>query len=364
MMNKRRKNLFWMPFYQEYQTKMMELLHFRNLNSLQFFLLIFSVFFIFSCKMDNNKQSRKGEEKINLMSLKHIQHSLISKGDNFPDFNPAKDSIDYFLFSLHNKNSIEDFKIRANFSNKKMDEIISLLKTKNWIHYIDNKPFPSIFITTHKDGKMLFKYAEPLAEKIVNAIEKDIPTIKEKFNHTEVSKNQNFEYWSFLILSNVLLDSWQIENVEKEYLMKENRPLRHGKNYYYSIMENNDTTREVFGIYGNQYEENGNKTINIYGNNRIGITLHNSINKISKTDNEILKEIANNFKPKLINIFLEETVYIKEIYKISGYENEISFEEFFIWWYHFIYTEATNIMHKKGLLKVPNSGNFEYELEE
>lgn len=75
-------------------------------------------------------------------------------------------------------------------------------------------------------------------------------------------------------------------------------------------------------------------------------------------------KIANNFKPKLINIFLKETVYIKKIYKISGYENEISFEEFFIWWYHFIYTKATNMMNDRCLLLVPASGNFEYELEE
>ena len=124
----------------------------------------------------------------------------------------------------------------------------------------------------------------------------------------------------------------------KEYLKKENRPQRHGKNYYYSLMENKATNREVFGIYGNQYEEKGDITINIYDNNRIGITLDNSTNKISKSDNEILKEIAANFKPKLITIFNKETAYIKKTYQITGYENEISFEEFFIWWYHFIYT--------------------------
>lgn len=214
--------------------------------------------------MDNNKQHIKEVEEITLMFPKHIQHGLISKGDNFPDFNPAKDSIDYFLFSLHNKNSIEDFKRKTKFSDKKIGEIISLLKNKNWIHLIDNKPYSSVFIATHKDGEMLFNYAKPLAEKIVNEIEKEVPSIKRNFYRMDVAKNQKFEQWSFLILSNVLLDSWQIDNVEKDFLKKENRPERHGKNYYYSIMENNDTSLESFGIYGNQYEENGHKTINIY----------------------------------------------------------------------------------------------------
>jgi len=314
--------------------------------------------------MDNNKQYIKEGGKINLMFPKHIQHALISKGDNFPDFNPAKDSIDYFLFSLHNKISVEDFKKKTNFSDKKIDEIEKLLKSKNWLHDIGNTIKPSIFIATQKDGEILYEYALPLANSIVNEIEKELPSIKTRFKETAISKNQSFEEWSFLILSNVLLDSWQIDDVEKEYLKKENRPQRHGKNYYYSLMENKATNREVFGIYGNQYEEKGDITINIYGNNRIGITLDNSTNKISKSDNEILKEIAANFKPKLITIFNKETAYIKKTYQITGYENEISFEEFFIWWYHFIYTKATDIMNDKGLLTIPESGNFEYELEE
>lgn len=331
---------------------------------LVYFLLPFlNLIFIFSCTMDNS--NKKGIEKeINFLFLKNIQHGLISKDDNFPDFIPQKDSVDYFLFSLHENIPLADFKQKTNFSDRKIDEIEKLLKSKNWLHDIDNTTKPSIFIATQKDGEILYEYALPLANSIVNEIEKELPSIKTAFKKTEIFKKQNFEEWSFLILSNVLLDSWQIDDVEKEYLKKENRPQRHGKNYYYSLMENKATNREVFGIYGNQYEEKGNITINIYGNNRIGITLDNSTNKISKSDNEILKEIAANFKPKLIAIFNKETAYIKNTYKITGYENEISFEEFFIWWYHFIYTKATDIMNDKGLLTIPNSGNFVYELEE
>jgi hypothetical protein len=44
------------------------------------------------------------------------------------------------------------------------------------------------------------------------------------------------------------------------------------------------------------------------------------------------------------------------------YDKEITFEEFFIWWYHLIYTQATNEMKQKGLLSIPQSGNFPYGL--
>ena len=185
-----------------------------------------------------------------------------------------------------------------------------------------------------------------------------------KFNETEISKTQDFEKWSFLILSNVLLDSWQIDNVEKYYLNKEKRPNRHGKNYYYSIMENTDKNRETFGIYGNQYEEINGKAISIYGNNRLNISLKESKNEISKLDNEIFIKIANDFKPKLIDILNSEDDYIRKIYKETGYQKEITFEEFFIWWYHFMYTQTTEIMNDNNMLIIPESGNFEYQVNE
>ncbi|WP_205125556.1 hypothetical protein, partial [Flammeovirga kamogawensis] len=217
---------------------------------------------------------------------------------------------------------------------------------------------------TQKDGEKLFKSSIPIANKVVGEIQKELPDIKLKFNETEISKTQDFEKWSFLILSNVLLDSWQIDNVEKYYLNKEKRPNRHGKNYYYSIMENTDKNRETFGIYGNQYEEINGKSISIYGNNRLNISLKQSENEISKSDNEIFSKIASDFKPKLIDILNSEDNYIRKTYKETGYQKEITFEEFFIWWYHFMYTMATKIMSDNNMLKIPDSGNFEYQIEE
>lgn len=331
---------------------------------MKYYIMIFSCILILSCKTEENKQNKGKERKIDLLFEIKIEHSLISRGNNFPDFRYSKDSMDLFLIALHENIPISDFEEKTKFTIEKIDEIEKLLETKNWLHFIDNKPKPSVFIATKKDGKKLFKSSIPIANEIVMEIQKELPTIKQKFNQTEISKTQDFEKWSFVILSNVLLDSWQIDNVEREYLKKEMRPKRHGKNYYYSIMENEDGNRETFGIYGNQYEEIDGKTISIYGNNRIGISLESSENKISKFDNEIFTEIANNFKQKLIDILNEKDDYIKNMYTETGYQKEITFEEFFIWWYHFIYTKATDIMNENGILTIPENGNFEYEINE
>lgn len=320
-------------------------------------LLILLIFL--SCQTKVKQQS-----KINEIFEKEFEHSLISRGNNFPDFNYQKDSMDLFLIALHEQIPLSEFRKKTGLTEKKIKEIENLLESKNWLHFDDKNPKPSIFIATEEDGKILFDHSKPIAIEIVAEIERELSEIKKQFNQTEISKTQDFSKWSFLILSNVLLDSWQIDNVESEFLKKEKRPERHGKNYYYSIMENVEKNREVFGIYGNQYEEKNGKSISIYGNNRIGVTNISSENYISKLDNQILTKIAENFKPKLINILNQKSEYIGEIYKKTGYENEITFEEFFIWWYHFIYTQATDIMNKKKMLTIPKSGNFEYVISE
>lgn len=333
-------------------------------RNMKYYTMIFLSILIFSCQSKKVKQNIKNTNKIDLLFKKKFEHSLISRGNNFPDFHYSKDSMDLFLISLHENIPISDFKKKTNFSTKKIKQIEKLLETKNWLHYVIGKPKPSVFIATQEDGEMLFKSSMPIANDIIAKIQEELPEIKQKFNQTEIAKTQDFKKWSFLILSNVLLDSWQIDNVESEYLKKDKRPERHGKNYYYSIMENQEKNRETFGIYGNQYEEKDGKEFSIYGNNTVRITLKSNENIISKSDNEIFKEIAEYFKPKLVRILNSHSDYIKKVYRETGYQNEITFEEFFIWWYHFIYTKSTDIMNEKGLLVVPENGNFEYETKE
>ena len=238
-----------------------------------------------------------------------------------------------------------------------MQDVIKLLKTKNWLHEFDNQIKPSVFIATKYDGKKLYKYAKPISKDIAEEITQRLSEIKRKFFETEISKTQSFEEWSFFILSNVLLDNWQIGNVESEFLKVSARPTRHGKNYYASILELT-TDREGFNIYGNQF---GNQCI--YGNNRFNADLSETKYFINTHDDEIFSQMAEYFTPELVQILNKNKKYSEKIYRKLGYSKEITFEEFYMWWYHFIYTEATNLMNRNQILTIPKGGNFVYEIE-
>jgi len=289
--------------------------------------------------------------------LHNFEISFISRGDNFPDFSLRNDSAKFLLVYLHEKLPVTAFQHDANLDDETVNETISLLKEKNWLHETDGKLYPTVFIATEKDGEELYTFAEPISAQISAAIEKRLPIIKAEFIKTEMSKNQSFNHWSFLILSNVLLDNWNIFPMERAFLKTEDRPLRHGKNYYAAIKENNGT-REAFGIYGNQYADN----FAIYGNNRLNISDKKKIseNIISSSDNGIFEKMAADFLPELLKILENNKPYFEEIYHKTGYSEEITFNEFFIWWYHFIYTQTTNELASKGLLTIPENGNFVY----
>lgn len=151
---------------------------------------------------------------------------------------------------------------------------------------------------------------------------------------------------------------------KRDFLKQQDRPLRNGNHYYYRISENTNPKIETSGIYGNQAQQTENRDISIYGNNRLNLRLTSSQNIISKSDNKIFDEIAKNYLPQLLKILESERDYSKKIYSKLGYNKEITFEEFFIWWYHFIYTQSTNEMNEKGALSIPVSGNFDYIIED
>ncbi len=165
---------------------------------MKYYIIVFSCILILSCKTEDNKHNKEKDSEIDLLFEKKVEHSLISRGNNFPDFRPSKDSMDLFLIALHENIPISDFKKKTSFTNEKIGRIEKLLKTKNWLHFVENKPNPSVFIATQKDGEILFKHSIPIAYEIVAEIQKELPTIRQKFNQTEISKTQDFKKWSFV----------------------------------------------------------------------------------------------------------------------------------------------------------------------
>jgi len=128
--------------------------------------------------------------------------------------------------------------------------------------------------------------------------------------------------------------------------------------------------KEVFGIYGNQYSCKDTICFITYGNNRVNNSktlkemMIMNIPFLTKNDQRILREMAAFYKPKLIEVLeTNRYIFVKE-YEKFVYKNEISFGEYFIWYYHFLYTSVTDKLAEKGFLIIPENGNFRVQLEQ
>jgi len=281
---------------------------------------------------------------------------IISRGDNIPDFEPMKDRMDLLVIALHKGIPATDFGAKMGVGPAKVEELLRFLEGKNYVHRVGGRIKPSVFIADAEDGARLYEWALPVSRRIVEAIRASLPSLRERFSGLDMSRGRRFEDWSFFILGDVLLDNWQIRSVERDFLKAADRPLRHGKNYYAAFLEKNPKN-EPFGIYGNMVG-----TISVFGNNRGRAEASATNNKVSAADNGALEAMAADFLPRLLEVLESTRPYAEKVFADSGYSKEAAFNEFYLWWYHFIYTQAINLMAEAGMLTLPADGNFFYQM--
>lgn len=312
------------------------------------------------------------KETIKEDTLTVWEFKMISQGKNKPDFNPSKDSLNYIPILLHKGYELKEIQKYYDWTQEELKTRVDLLLKANFIkNHSDNEMTASLMVISEDEGKEISAYLKPITNDITKAIERNLDSIKFKTKKIECLSGFDFKDISLLILSNVLLDNGQINNVEKEYLGKE-RPNRNDKNYYASYQEKSkNSSYEALGIYGNQVEMKKGFALCRYGNQRYlpdVIELNKKIEErysnisererfeypiITSKCNEGVRKLAAFFKPKLLSILNHHTSMIKEIYRNSTYKKEISYEEYFIWAYHILYTDITNELISKGHIVIP-----------
>ncbi len=303
-----------------------------------------------------------------VLNTKYEQH-FISSGDNFPEISLKTNGRYLFLVGLHNGFEMNEIQKELGWTDSQLSEELILLKNNGYLKINNGNYFPAINILMQKEGDEIFENCEPIARKIVQSIAGLAPDIKNMFAKMKVSSSYSYDDLSFFLLSDVLLDNWQINNVEREFLQRK-RPLRHGKRYYIQYAEVDSTfSREVFGIYGNQYKCDDSVCYITYGNNRknhpkkLDELANMEIPLLTKEDQEILREMANMYMPELIKILKNNKKQFLDFYEKSIHRNETDFEEFFIWYYHFLYTESTDMLAAKGIITIPETGIYRIKLE-
>lgn len=340
------------------------------------------------------------------------EHHMISSGANRPDFNVEAQANTEVLVALHQGQEIA----AGN------EQVVAALRQRGFVKDGPAGPIPAVLLVSLEDGRRWFGVSPRVSAAAARIIVEHLPAVRAAIGNIGNLGSLNWSQAAFFILSDVLLDSWQINTVERRWLGVE-RPQRSGGRYYYTLMARPaESDLEAFGIYGNQFFNYGDVAIGLYGNRRLagvrlpsldtaqlqalfGVgegdpraahamlarTLANAargapvsaseragfqslglmnesgavcVPVLREADYVALNGIAALIEDDLITALNGERAALAAVYDASPYAVSVSFEEYLIWWYHFFYTNVTDRLAGEGILEIPGGGVTTYIVTE
>ena len=349
-----------------------------------------------------------------------FEKKLISSGHNSPSLNISANRLTEICVALHRRKALAPIERDLGISSAELRGRVDSLVTAGLVkRSLSGQFLPTFMVVTLADAKWMAP-PEDIVEATGRLIADRLPDIRARAESIPAIRRAGFSQSAFLILSNVLLDNWQIENVEREFLKAE-PPLRDGRRYYYAIFEKPASQRgEAFGIYGNGGGPLGKVRLGVYGKQRYdGSTLllpskeeftrlfelpaqadvkaeagallehmvalartgedylsarqRAGLGKLGLLENGELRvtvfsdaeakelgAVAAILTPALLSLLERQRAGLESAHDRSPFGEEVTFNEFFIWWYHFFYSATTDWLAHKGLLEIPRSGNATY----
>jgi hypothetical protein len=330
-----------------------------------------SLAIVFFLMLNNDLLAQTKVEFKDILS-KNFDFYMISKDDNMPDINPYKDSLNLITILLHYGKKEADIRAYFKWSPDVFDAKLKRMQESDMIKINQaNKAQPYYFVCSKMEAKEIELGLKNLVGETADSIQSVSKKIASEVAKIKAFRKISFKNTALLVLSDVLLDSWQIENVEQDFL-KSPRTLRHGKHYYAAFNEKEKGSNlEPFGVYGNQYEDTLNYSMCRYGNARYtpeAVAKSQQLKKnfsqlkdysrfkypvLDSVDYKKLQAIADDFKPTLLHILETHRAELIKNYEQSIYVNQVSFEEYFIWVYHIYYTAVTDELIKRKIIHLP-----------
>lgn len=362
--------------------------------------------------------------KTDLMSAvegREFESKMISSGNNRPSLSLSEENRVEVLVLLHE--GVPEAKIRSMvFSDGATGAAaIEALQSHGFVENVSGSLRPKIAMMTLDHVAKHMTVREGVAAAAFDALAVYAPNAMKIASTIPGLTKLPPEAYSLYILSDVLLDSPQINLVEQQFLATP-RPERTGGRYYLSIQEKSaGETEEAFGIFGNHIIQYNGILVGVYGNRRNpdtdfhmmgsaylwpdgtsveataqeeqarrkelaksfvnlvhGVPVDESdettlmalgwltkagmpaVPMITSHDQKILPDLMGGFTAQLIGILENERAYLEAEYLSSPFSDEITFEEYFIWWYHLFYTEVTERLIAEGIVHLPSSGVATY----
>ncbi|MDH7604164.1 MAG: hypothetical protein QHH13_04620 [Melioribacter sp.] len=270
------------------------------------------------------------------------------------------------LILLHENFDNDRIKKLLGLNDIQYEEKINFLYANSLIKKKDDGAFvPSCMIMDFENQKQLKKIAKPIGKIVAEIVVARLPMIRNFYSEhfTKVSSKQkselqknSFEDLSLFLLSNVVLNKWQLENIQERFI-KSSPPKRGNKNFYAALFQLKDDNDSL--IYSEKSINDSMKVYskNFFVKNYFNVASKNFYNyknvmlKINKSDEKYFEQIASIITKDLIENLDKQKPKLVKYYLNSVYKEETSFWEWLNWLYQFIIAEATDELIREGYIK-------------
>ena len=349
-----------------------------------------------------------------------LEFHMISSGPNRPGVPIWMSPMREILAGLHAHLTPDQLATVLGLSRSTLDAKVDSMRADGVVALVNGVLRPSCIVISLDEAAPLIRTAADVARDALPFMRDAARDLRTNYRRVRSLASLSFDDVSFFLMSDVLLDSWQIGEVERRWLKAE-RPLRGRSRYYCSIFPRAEREREPFGIFGNQmFGASDGRMLGVYGNRRgagtdlislpqaklatlaarpdtlqrsvlisrvldqlrqLGATPVNNppspfatqiealgltrtgrpvFAVLDSADNRQLGVFAAAVIEPLLAVLERATPLLRSAWTSSRWHDEISFEEYRIWWYHFFYSALTEQLAQEGVLTIPATGLFHY----
>jgi hypothetical protein len=271
---------------------------------------------------------------------------------------------------------------------------IDLLIAAQLLRRDDTGTYTPTFLTADRADAARFRAIDgALVERLAAAIRRRQPQLQERFMHALQIDAQQARTLSLFAFGDVPFDRWQVRNVRKEFLPGY-PPARAGKGFYLLASGDESGPLAAFGFYSHAEQRHGDVLVATFGRarsadpfaagnprvadarlasylafvqgrtpasaqmRRAGLVRAGkpTLVVVSQVDYAALPAIADEFRDELLQLLMADRPKIEAAWKASRYAQRVSFQEFALWWYHFLYADVIDRLIQDGTIDVPDAG--------
>ncbi|MEW6195391.1 MAG: hypothetical protein AB1521_09560 [Bacteroidota bacterium] len=225
------------------------------------------------------------------------------------------------LVLMFNNFEEDDIKDYFGLNDKQYDEIINKLFSDGLIKKNEEGKFiPACMIIDNEYRNLVIKDFSAMSKNFAEIVIDRSSKIKDTYAKIVSFKNVPFEKMSDFIFYEVMLNKWQLKNIEEKFIKGE--PPRRGESRYYIALQEKDW-----------------------------LTNNSMAPQINSEDDKKLFEMTGLVTDDLLNQLEYNRPLLVKSFLNSVYKDQISFREWFVWVYQFITVETKSILLQRSYIK-------------